>query len=110
LIGIFASNIVFKKMLNELQENDALNTKMSNYRSFLIIKYALLEGPALFAIIVTFITGNLFFLLYAGIMVLLLLYSRPKVQSAITDLRLNQQEMAIVEDPDGIIDADVNLN
>ena len=43
--GILGSNIMFKKSLAEAKNKTGLLEKMNYYRSALIIRYALLEGP-----------------------------------------------------------------
>lgn len=107
VIGIIGGNNLFKKTLNQSGENLDLDlnlsSKMTNYRSALIMKYALLEGPALFAIIAAFVSHQIGLMAYAGLLVLLLLYSRPTVKSTIADLKLDQQESSIIEDPEGVI-------
>lgn len=106
-IGIIAGNNLFKKTLNQSGENLDLdlnlNSKMTNYRGALIIKYALLEGPALFAIIAAFVSHQIYLMAYAGLLVLILLYSRPNVKSTIADLKLDQQESSIIENPEGVV-------
>ena len=107
VIGIIGGNNLFKKTLNQSRENLDLdlnlNSKMTNYRSALIMKYALLEGPALFAIIAAFVSHQIGLMAYAGLLVLLLLYSRPNAKTTIAVLKLDQQESLIIEDPGGVI-------
>lgn len=104
LAGIVASHFVFKNKLIQIRENDSLGIKMENYRAALIPRYAMLTGPAFFATIAAFITGDVSFLAVTGIMLLILLYIRPGVAAAIKDLELEQTETAILEDPEGIIE------
>ena len=105
VIGIIGGNNLFKKTLNQSGENLDLNlnSKMTNYRSALIMKYALFEGPALFAIIAAFVSHQIGLMAYAGLLVLLLLYARPNIKSTIAALKLDQQESLIIEDPEGVI-------
>jgi hypothetical protein len=51
LIGIFGSNFIFKKRLRKIVDKTNLNEKMEDYRSALILKFALIEGPSFFAIV-----------------------------------------------------------
>jgi len=64
----------------------------------LIIRYALLEAPALFALAAIFMTNNSNFMVYAGLMVVLMATKRPTKKAAIADLALDQQEIAALED------------
>src|SRR5258705_13991164 len=45
--GLFASRAVFKSRLNSISENSTLIQKLNEYRAALIVRYALLEGPAI---------------------------------------------------------------
>ena len=99
IAGILSSNIIFRIKLNGVIESEDLKLKMTVYRESLIIRYALLEGPALFALAAIFITNNINFLVYAGLIVVLLASKRPTKKSAFADLALNQQEIASLDDP-----------
>ena len=72
ITGILASNIVYRIKLNTVKGSGDLKTKMMGYREALIIRYALLEGPALFALVAIFITNNVNFLVYPGLMAALM--------------------------------------
>lgn len=100
IAGILASNIIYRIKLNMIKGSEDLKTKMMGYRESLIIRYALLEGPALFALTAIFITNNVNFMVYAGLMVALMILKRPTLRTAIMDLELDQQETAILKDPD----------
>jgi len=93
IAGIIASNILFRLKVNALIGNEDLKAKMSGYREALIIRYALLEAPAFF------MTNNSNFMVYAGLMVVLMATKRPTKKAAIADLALDQQEIALMDDP-----------
>lgn len=101
--GLLAGNRIYKNKLVGLKESNDLKAKMTNYRSILINRYAFLEGPAFFALVAVMLTSNLFYLVFAGIMVIFMIYWRPTRNSVIADLGLNQQEISIIENPDSII-------
>ncbi len=80
LSGIVVSFILnnnFKKML--LPE-DTLQVKLTKFQSASIIKGALLEGPALIAIVATFVSGNYFFLLFSIVLLLVMYLQFPSKQ------------------------------
>jgi len=58
IAGIIASNIIFRVKLNALMGNEDLKVKLAVYREALIIRYALLERPALLALAAIFMTNN----------------------------------------------------
>lgn len=99
IAGIIASNIVFRLKVNGLMGNEDLKAKMSGYREALILRYVLLEAPALFALVAIFMTNNSNFMVYAGLMVVLMATKRPTRKAAIADLALDQQEIALMDDP-----------
>jgi hypothetical protein len=103
IAGIVASNIIFRVRLNALLDIGDLKTKMYGYRESLIIRYMLLEVPAMFALAAIFITNNANYMVYAGLMVVLLALKRPTRKSAIIDLESDHQEIVLLEDPDSTI-------
>ncbi|HUM46467.1 MAG TPA: hypothetical protein PLD84_06050 [Chitinophagales bacterium] len=103
LIGLSGSNYIYKSKLSKLRSSNDLKYKMFNYRVALIIRYAFLEGPTLFAIIVALLTGNLIFLVFAGLLLSFMIYWRPVKNRIIADLGLSTEEVAIINDPDSII-------
>lgn len=104
IAGIVASNVTYRLRLNALRKITNLKTKLVGYRESLIIRYVLLEAPAMFALIAVFITNNANFLVYAGLMVVLMAIKRPTRKSAMIDLELGQQEISLLEDPDSMIE------
>lgn len=105
LIGLSGSNYIYKSWLSKLRSSNDLKYKMANYRVALIIRYAFLEGPTLFAIIVALLTGNLFFLVFAGLLLSFMIYRRPVKNRIIADLGLSIEEAALINNPDSIIAA-----
>jgi hypothetical protein len=103
IAGIIASNIIFRLKLNAIIGSGDLKVKMAVYRESLIIRYILLEGPALFALVAIYMTNNSNFMVYAGLLVVLLAMKRPTIKSAIADLALDQQEIVTLENPESIL-------
>jgi len=103
IVGMIAGNIISKSKFKLLKEESDINIKLTGYREALIIRNALLEGPGLFALVTIFITNDMNYLIYAGVMVLLMLAKKPTMRSLIAELELDQQEVAMLENPDSII-------
>jgi hypothetical protein len=101
--GLFTSELLFKTLLKKINQKTDLKERLIGYRSALIIKYALLEGPSLFAIIAFLVTSNLVFLGLSGFIILMFLTNRPTRFRAINDLLLNPSDKALIEDPEAII-------
>jgi membrane protein insertase Oxa1/YidC/SpoIIIJ len=92
-IGSFiASTILFKKNLEKAKEQEDAKSKLAQYQSALIIRYALLEGPSLFGIVVYLLTGNLFYLMVSVIIILYFLSLRLTKDGIKDDLQLSYDE------------------
>jgi hypothetical protein len=97
--GFIASNLLFKNRLKAIDQKSSLMIKLTDYRAALVLRYALLEGPTIFAIVVYLVTGNSIFILFAAIIVLYFLMIRPDREKAIRDLDLNSNDEQILYDP-----------
>jgi len=92
IIAIFLSNFLFKSQLNSISENAELKEKLVKYQSASIIKYAVLEGVALFSIVTYTSTNNFLYLLIAACLLLYLIFQRPTSSKIISDLDLKGNE------------------
>ena len=101
--GLIASIFVYKKKISLINYNKDLYSVLTEYRSALITRYALLEAPSFLALVVTLLTGNFMFLIYAGLMILCTIYWRPTKNSILKDLELSQKHITILDDPDAIL-------
>jgi hypothetical protein len=101
--GIFGSNALFSSMLKASKSMQALTDKMNGYRYALILRYAFLEGPSLFAIVVYFLTGDLLFLAMSALIILIFLTIKPTPDRAVKDLELNLDDHQAICDPNKII-------
>jgi len=101
--GLFGSNIMFKKALAEAKRKPRLVDKMAYYRSALIIRYALLEGPSFFGIVVYLITGDYLFLGMSGLIIAVFFTLKPGPDRAVNDLELSSDETHTITDPEGMI-------
>lgn len=104
IAGIVASNLVFKQKLKECITRPNLKEKLNCYRSALIIKFALIEGSSFFALVAFLLTGDLLYLGFAAILVVVFITYTPSKEKSIVDLELNQTEKQIIYDADVIID------
>jgi hypothetical protein len=97
--GFILSNVIFKNRLKAIDRKSGLMIKLNDYRTALVVRYALLEGPSLFAIVVYLVTGDSIFILLAAFIVLYFLTIRPYREKAISDLDLDSNEEQIIYDP-----------
>lgn len=100
--GLAVSNILFKTLVNKIDGQSPLKTKLAAYQSALIVRFALLEGPSLFAIVSFMLTGNLIFLGISGAIIAYFIYLRPTKQKIEDDLNLGYEEKAELDGTDKI--------
>ena len=98
-IGVGAGYFVFKQRLNTIQSTLSLSEKLMKYQTAVLIRSGCFEMPGLFGSVATLITGDLSFLLFTAIVIVLFLLLRPTVYTITTDLNLSQKERAILENP-----------
>jgi hypothetical protein len=91
-LGLFMSSLLFKQMLAKIKKDDSIEQKLEAYRSALIIRYALLEGPSIFSTVVYLLSGNIIFLAFSGVMILAFLINMPSRDKATQDLNLSSIE------------------
>jgi len=104
LAGIFASNFLFNTRLKQCILQTALKDKLDSYRSALIIKFALIEGPSFLSVIAYLLSGNVLFLGVIAILITILILQRPIKEKAIVELELDHATRQVIENPDGVID------
>lgn len=102
-LGITASYLISNNRLQSIKKHDSLSKKMNEYRSTQIVKYALLEGPALFSLVSYLLTGNCIYLILAAVLIVLLFMNRPTKFKAISDLTLNKDERDLIDNPEAMI-------
>ena len=87
------STIIFKTLVRTIYSEYNLPTKLLKYRSFLIIKFALLETACMIPILAYLLTGIYIYLMIAGGMIVIFLISRPTKVSLINDLELSTEQL-----------------
>jgi hypothetical protein len=101
--GITTSLIITKSRLGMIKEKNSLSEKLTDYRSVVIVKLALLEGPAFFAIVSYLLTADPLFLGIAAFMIVLFFINRPGREKLVQDLELSQKDIDFLNNPDSII-------
>lgn len=82
------SMLVFRAQISALSVKGTLNEKFLGYQSAYLVRLAFLEAASLFGIIAFFLEGNLFSLLFSGLIVLYFLTLRPSKEKVEADLNL----------------------
>lgn len=86
--GVLVGNLIYQKKLQELLLKDSLREKMTGHQTANIIKYAFIEGPALFAIISYLQSGNKYFLIIAACLIAWFFLQRPSREKTENELQL----------------------
>jgi hypothetical protein len=90
--GLAVGYTLFRKRLDRLRILTDLPMKIRDYRAACILKWALFEGPCLFALICYQITLQAAFLAVAGLLILNFLNNYPSGRRVAQDLELSRQE------------------
>ena len=101
--GLFISHLLFKSFMNTARGKKNLYEKLTFYRSALIIRYALLEGPSFFAIVVYLLTGDYLFLGMSGLIIITFFTLKPSAERALNDLELNPEEAYAINNPNTLM-------
>ena len=90
--GMFLNEFLFKKQISNITTSDSLSSKLAKYQSATLIKGACLEGPALLAIVATFLSENLTFLGITALLVLVMYLKFPTKDKFMNEVTLNMNE------------------
>jgi hypothetical protein len=101
--GVTGGMLLARNRLESIRAKKDLKEKMIDYRSTLMLKYALWEAPSLVSIIGYLMTGNLFYLGLSAVVIGLFLLNRPTRDRAATELELSPSERAAIENPATVI-------
>ncbi|WP_120711105.1 hypothetical protein [Ulvibacterium marinum] len=92
ILGYFLSKFLFQKQLQNIHPKDTLTTKLTRYQTASLIQYALLEGSALFALVIYYTYGNALYLVIGLSLLAYMIALRPKMNRLIKALPLKQAE------------------
>jgi hypothetical protein len=94
--AIPASFFLFRKRLSDIDPEEDLGKKLEKYRAALIIRMALCEFPAMFAIIAYYVTTNRSFLWMVIVLISNFLFIYPSNNKIIDSLQLNSSERSML--------------
>lgn len=85
--------VTFKKKVMQLQlSNSDLSERLVLYRSASILKFALIEGPAVFSIIAYCIFPNASFIVLAVLLIVLFAMQRPTIAMLMHDIGADRED------------------
>ncbi|MEL6671567.1 MAG: hypothetical protein AAFR61_05225 [Bacteroidota bacterium] len=92
IMTILMANFVPRQFMAQIDTTAELEQKLSKYMSPFLLKFALLEGGALFAIVVYLLTGDQNALIVALVLMGYFLLERPTRDRMVQDLELTPEE------------------
>lgn len=92
IAGVFASGFLYNTLKSKIETKDSLQDKIAKIQQALIIKFALIEGPALLGIILFLVESNLAFLMLSVLMILYFVTLKPSKNKLADDMNLTSQE------------------
>lgn len=95
--GVIASTFVAANLIKNARTESTLWSKLLKYRTALIVKYALIEGPVLFALVIFLITAHLNFLAIAALLIGIFVVNMPTKSRLIKDLQLSPNDVRSLE-------------
>ncbi|MBK3519890.1 hypothetical protein [Carboxylicivirga marina] len=102
-ICIVISKVLYTLLTKQTQTLSDIKDKMKLYMTSCIIQLALLEGAALFSVVVFMMTGEIYFLLFNLVLILFFWVAKPGREKAIIHLKLNNEEMLLIRDDEAVI-------
>ncbi|WP_420572621.1 hypothetical protein [Kordia sp.] len=86
--GVSMSQLLFKKMLAVAKQKTDLIAMLGQYQTASLIKYVLIEGPAMIGTVFFLLTNNAAFIAIAGLLIAFLVLQRPTKTKIESDLAL----------------------
>lgn len=103
VVSYIGSSVLVKSQLKALQAKTSLREKLDGYVTVLLMRFALLEFPSLFAMVCFFLTSNYVYLGLAGLIMVVFLTHRPTLYRMVDDLQLTAAERSVLENPEAVI-------
>jgi hypothetical protein len=102
-IGLGVGYFVFKQLMQAIKPTLSLREKLMKYQTAVLIRSGCFEMPGLFGAVAALITGDLSFLLFTAIVIVLFWLLRPTIYTITTDMGLSQRERNILENPSSLL-------
>lgn len=102
--GILVGNFLYNNQINALSNKNSLREKLTGFQTASIMKYALIEGPALLAIVSSMNSGNLFYIIIAIALIVYFYFQKPTKEKIESNLKLNSEQKMQFNNADKAID------
>lgn len=98
IMAILFGRFIGTKMLQKAQEIGELPLKLSAYQSIAIVRWSLMEGAGMFAVVAYLLTGNQVFIMVALAAAAYLFTQKPTVNLISQELGLSNEETRELEE------------
>lgn len=89
IVAFVGSMFLFREQISALADKNSLKEKIMGYQTAYLLRMAFLEVACLFGIVAFLLKGNLFSLIFSGLIVLYFLALRPAKVKIEEDLEIN---------------------
>lgn len=96
--GILLSRFLFTKFTQVISNKEELNEKLSFYQTAMIVRLAIIEGVALFAIVAAMINENLFFLIIALAFLMFFISLHPSKNRVMKEMKIDENQFRNLPD------------
>lgn len=103
LLGLGASWLLFSSRLRILKGLSSPAEQYKGYRSACILRYALLEGPSLIALVLFLVTGDYLLLAVPAFIILVFIMIRPTKATLMQHLQPAYDQQMLLDDPDAVL-------
>lgn len=93
LLCMISGSRIFKARMQKLGDTRSITERLSEYRAICLVRWALLEGPCLFAIICFLLTANYLFVLIAILLLFFFCIISPVKTKVAMDMGISTDEL-----------------
>lgn len=90
--SVWSGSLLFRGMIGKLSVDGELGAKLARYQSASLLRFALIEGAALFAMVIFANSGNLLYALIGALLILHLILLKPNLEKIGRQLPLGAAE------------------
>lgn len=103
IAAFLGSGVIFKKKIDALKQasGTSFRYRMEQYRTACIMRWAMLEGAVMLALVAQLLTKNYYYSIFIFLLLIFFFLYAPSAEKIKTQLELGSQEQAILDDEYG---------
>jgi ABC-type protease/lipase transport system fused ATPase/permease subunit len=100
LAAFIGSGFLFKKKMDAVKQATGISFgyRMDQYRNASIVRWAMLEGAVMLALIAQLLTKNYYYSIFIFLLLVFFFLYAPSAEKIKTQLQLNSEEQAMLDD------------